>query len=48
MEDGRTVLGNVGIKERVLVVSVNPAARAERAITMLRAALGELVAAPLT
>jgi hypothetical protein len=48
MEDGTTVLGNVEINESALVVSVNSAARAERAITMLRAALGELVAAPLT
>jgi hypothetical protein len=48
MEDGSTVLGNVEIKERSLVVSVNSAARAERATATLRAALGGLVAAPLT
>ena len=48
MEDGRTVLGNIEIKERFLIVNVNSAARAERAIAMLRAALGGLVAAPLT
>jgi hypothetical protein len=48
MEDGRTVLGNVEIKERLLVVSVNSAARAERATVMLRAALDVLVKAPLT
>ena len=48
MEDGRTVLGNIEIKERSLIVNVNSAARAERAIAMLRAALGGLVAAPLT
>ena len=48
MEDGTTVLGNVEIKERVLVVSVNSAARAERATAMLRAALDRLVATPLT
>ena len=48
MEDGRTVLGNIEIKERFLTVNVNSAARAERAIAMLRAALGGLVAAPLT
>ena len=48
MEDGRTVLGSIEIKARALIVSVNSAARAERAIGMLRAALGELVAAPLT
>ena len=48
MEDGRTVLGNIEMKERFLTVNVNSAARAERAIAMLRAALGGLVAAPLT
>lgn len=48
MEDGRTVLGNIEIKERFLTVNVNSAARAERAIAMLRATLGGLVAAPLT
>jgi hypothetical protein len=48
MEDGRTVLGNVEIKERALVVSVNSAGRAERATELLRAALDVLVAAPLT
>jgi hypothetical protein len=48
MEDGRTVLGNVEIKEHALVVSVNSASRAERATIMLRAALAELVTAPLT
>ena len=48
MEDGTTVLGNIEIKERSLIVNVNSAARAERAIAMLRAALGGLVAAPLT
>jgi hypothetical protein len=47
MEDGRTVLGSIEIKARALIVSVNSAARAERAIGMLRAALGERVAAPL-
>lgn len=48
MEDGTTVLGTVEIKERVLVVSVNSAARAERATAMLRSALDRLVATPLT
>ena len=48
MQDGRTVLGNVEIKESALVVSVNSAARAERATAMLRAALGAIAAAPLT
>jgi hypothetical protein len=48
MGDGRTVLGNVELDERWLVVSVNSAARAERATAMLRGALDVLVAAPLT
>ena len=48
MEDGRTVLGNIEIKARLLIVNVNSAARAERAAAMLCAALGGLVAAPLT
>jgi hypothetical protein len=48
MEDGTTVLGTIEIRERSLIVNVNSAARAERAIDMLRAALGGLVTAPLT
>jgi len=48
MEDGTTVLGNIEIKGRSLIVNVNSAARAERAIAMLCAALGRLVATPLT
>ena len=48
MEDGTTVLGNIEIKARSLIVNVNSAARAERATAMLRAALGGLVTAPLT
>jgi hypothetical protein len=48
MEDGTTVLGTIEIRERSLIVNVNSAARAERAINMLRAALGGLVTAPLT
>ena len=48
MEDGTTVLGNIEIKGRSLIVNVNSAARAERAISTLRAALGGLVASPLT
>jgi hypothetical protein len=48
-EDGRTVLGNIEIKGRSLIVSVNSAARAERATAMLCAALGRLVGMwPLT
>jgi hypothetical protein len=48
MEDGRTVLGSVEIRERSLIVNVNSAARAERAAAILRAALGDLAGAPLT
>jgi hypothetical protein len=48
IEDGRTVLGTIELRERSLIISVSSAARAGRAIAMLRAALGGLVAAPLT
>ena len=48
MEDGTPVLGTIEIRERSLIVSVNAAARAERATAMLREALGGLVAAALT
>lgn len=48
MANGTTVLGNVEIKESALVVSVNSAARAERATALLRSALDRLVATPLT
>jgi hypothetical protein len=48
MEDGRTVLGNIEIKERFLTVNVNSAARAERSTTMLRSAVDGLAMAPLT
>lgn len=49
MENGSTVLGTIEIRERSLIVSVNSARRAERAITMLRAALpGLLLESPLT
>jgi len=48
IEDGRTVLGSIEIRGRSLIVSVNSARRAERAIAMLRGALPGLVEAPLT
>jgi hypothetical protein len=48
MADGKTVLGTVEIRDRSVIVSVNAAARAERATAMLRTALSNLVAAPLT
>lgn len=48
MEDGSVVLGNIELKERTLVLSVNSAARAERGQAMLQGALGGRVGAPLT
>ena len=48
LEDGSVVLGNIELKERTLVLSVNSAARAERGRAMLQDALGGLVGAPLT
>ena len=48
MEDGSVVLGNIELKERTLVLSVNSAPRAERGRAMLQSALGGLVGAPLT
>jgi hypothetical protein len=42
MEDGSVVLGNIELKERTLVLSVNSAARAEQGRAMLQGALGEL------
>ena len=41
MEDGSVVLGNIELKDRTLVLSVNPAARAEQGRAMLQGALGE-------
>ena len=48
MEDGSVVLGNIELKDRTLVLSVNSAARAEQGRAMLQGALGGLVGAPLT
>lgn len=48
MEDGTAVLGNIELKGRTLVLSVNSAARATRGTTMLREALGSRLAPPLT
>lgn len=48
MEDGSTVLGAIEITDRALIVNVNSATRAKRAIAMLREAAGELLMAPLT
>src|SRR3954465_3948577 len=48
MEDGSVVLGNIELKERTLVLSVNSSAREERGRAMLQGALSGLVGAPLT
>jgi len=48
MEDGSVVLGNIELKERVLSLSVNSAARATRGKAMLTAALTDLVGVSLT
>lgn len=48
MDDGTTVLGNVEMKGRALVLSVNSATRAARGTALLQAALGDLIRAPLT
>lgn len=48
MEDGTVVLGNVELSGGAVLLSVNSAARADQGTAMLRAALGELVGAPLT
>jgi hypothetical protein len=45
MEDGSVVLGNIELKDRTLVLSVNSAARAEQGRAMLQGALGELTKA---
>lgn len=48
MEDGTVVLGNVELKDRTVLLSVNSAARAAQGAAMLQGALGDLVRAPLT
>lgn len=48
MEDGTAVLGNIELKGRTLVLSVNSAGRATRGTTMLREALGSRLGPPLT
>jgi hypothetical protein len=48
MEDGAVVLGNVELKGRALLLSVNSASRATRGTALLQAALGDLVCPPLT
>lgn len=48
MDDGRTVLGNIELKGRSLILSVNSASRAARGTALVQAALGDLLAVPLT
>lgn len=48
MEDGRTVLGNIELKGRSLILSVNSATRAAQGTALVQAALGDLVGVPLT
>ena len=48
MEDDAVVLGNVELKGRALLLSVNSAARASRGTALLQAALDDLVRPPLT
>jgi len=48
MEDGTPVLGNVELKGRSIVLSVNSATRATRGTALLQEALGERVLTPLT
>jgi hypothetical protein len=48
MEDGTPVLGNLELKGRFLVLSVNSAARAAKGTTLLDNVLGKMVRAPLT
>ena len=47
LDDGSLVLGNVELKERTLVLSVNSRARSERGRALLAQVLGGLVAQPL-
>lgn len=48
MDAGDLVLGNVELKGRVLHLSTNSAARAEKGIALLQQALGDAARAPLT
>jgi hypothetical protein len=48
MDDGRTVLGNIELKGRSLILSVNSASRADRGTALIQAALDDLVGVPLT
>jgi hypothetical protein len=46
--DSACVLGNVELKGRLLCLSTNSAARAERGIAIMQQSLGDLVRTPLT
>ena len=48
MEDGTVVLGNIELKDRAVLLSVNSAARAAQGTAMLQGVLANLVRAPLT
>jgi len=48
MEDGTPVLGNVELKGRSIILSVNSATRATRGTALLQGTLGERVLTPLT
>ena len=48
MEDGTVVLGNIELKDRAVLLSVNSAARAAQGAQMLQGVLADLVRAPLT
>lgn len=48
MDDGRTVLGNIELKGRSLILSVNSASRAARGTALVQTALGHLLGVPLT
>ena len=48
MEDGTVVLGNIELKDRAVLLSVNSAARAAQGTAMLQGVLADLVRAPLT
>jgi hypothetical protein len=48
MEDGTVVLGNIELKDRAVLLSVNSAARAAQGAEILQGVLADLVRAPLT
>ncbi|MBX9910626.1 MAG: hypothetical protein K2Z25_18165 [Beijerinckiaceae bacterium] len=48
MEDNTAVLGNLELRERFLILSVNSVSRAAKGATLLENVLGKMVRAPLT